>query len=164
MALNIERLALQHRQARAAFSCGVESLDIYLQRYAAQDQERHATACWVLYHPDSAAIAGYYTLSMSQIDLSALQPEHTRRLPRYPYLPAALLGRLAVDSRYRGRGIGEFLLTDAIKRVLGNELRPLALTVDALDERAVAFYEHFGFHRFADAAQRLYLPLRDLQP
>lgn len=91
-----------------------------------------------------------------------------QRLPRYPLVPAALLGRLAVDLAWRGRRLGELLLADALRRVLDVEpnLEIMAVVVDALDEQAIRFYEHFEFRRFAETRQ-LYLPMhiiRDIFP
>ena len=88
-----------------------------------------------------------------------LPPEVTRRLPRYPTLPAVRIGRLAVDLKFRGRGLGAALLADAVRRVLLAPPAALALLVDAKDDRAVAFYLHHGFQPFASQPRTLFLPL-----
>jgi ribosomal protein S18 acetylase RimI-like enzyme len=82
-----------------------------------------------------------------------------KRLPRYPTLPAIRIGRLAVDERYRGRGLGGALLADAALKALVEPAAALALLVDAKDAAAVAFYEHHGFVRFASQPGTLFLPL-----
>ena len=113
----IEPLGEQHN--RAAFSCGVEALDRYLQRQAGQDISKHVAAAFVI-TPDGETITGFYTLSAHVVSLGDLPDNVAKKLPRYPNVPATLLGRLAVSTDFRGEGIGELLLLDAFKRVLVN--------------------------------------------
>ncbi len=88
------------------------------------------------------AIGGFYTLSSTAVKLAELPAETTRRLPRYPLVPATLLGRLAVDKRHRGKGHGRFLLADALFRAARSEIASFAVIVDAPeDEGARRFYE-----------------------
>lgn len=124
---------------------------------------RSVACCFVLSEPGSTKVIGYYTLSATSIQLNSLPPGLARRLPRYPALPAALTGRLAVDLRYRGQRFGEFLLVDAIQRVLNTELEIaiVAIVVDAAGEGAARFYEHFDFHRFEAESLRLYLTIAE---
>lgn len=82
-----------------------------------------------------------------------------KKLPRYPVVPAALLGRLGVDRRHQGKGLGSALLADAIMRTVRAELGIFAIIVDAKDEMAQRFYEHFGFTLLADDKRRLCLPM-----
>ncbi len=161
MSLVIE--PLHGRHARSQFASGEPELDRYLREQALQDVRRRAASCQVLRKVENLDVIGYYTLSMNRIDPSVFPEASRRRLPRYPDLPAALLGRLAVDSRFRGQGLGDLLLTDAIERVLNNPVAALALVVDALHARAAAFYEHFGFTRFPDDPCRLFLPLGNIK-
>lgn len=119
-------------------------------------------APFVLMLPDGA-IAGYYTLSAMSVVLAELPLEITRKLPRYPHVPATLLGRLAVDRRYQGKGYGRFLLADALFKSLRSEIAFFAVIVDALDERARHFYELEGFLPFLDQPRRLFLPMADIE-
>lgn len=145
---------------RAAFSCGVEGLDRYLKQQARQDVERRLASCHVLHEEGSASIQGYYTLSATSINLDELPESVRRRVPRYDRgLPAALLGRLAVDERFRGRRLRELLLADAVQRILDSPIAVAALVVDAIGADAARFYERYGFRPFADDPLRLYLPL-----
>src|SRR5207302_1428818 len=80
---------------------------------AGQDQQRRVASCFVLVDRVEQTIAGFYTLSAAVVVARDLQGPVARRLPRYPHLPAILLGRLAVDRRYQGRGLGARLLVDA---------------------------------------------------
>jgi GNAT superfamily N-acetyltransferase len=146
---------------REAFTCGKPRLDAFLKQQARQEQDRGVSVCWILPDPeDSRRICGYYTLSMYAIKVGDLPEDLKKRLPKYPEMPAALLGRLAVDSNYRGQGLGEHLLLDAIQKVLNasKNLGTLALVVDAKDEEAASFYAHFGFIAFPSQPLRLFLP------
>ena len=149
---------------RAAFSCGVPELDRYLQRQARQDMQRHIAAVFVLQDREEGKIAGYYTLSATAIRLIDLPEELSRRLPRYPDLPAVLLGRLAVDAAHKGQGLGEILLIDGLTRALtqSQEIAALAVIVDANDEAAVGFYRHYGFQQLEDQPRRLFLPMQTI--
>ena len=118
----VESLAASHR--RAEFGCGNEALDRYLHRQAGQDARRLVAAVFVLYDAEADLIAGYYTLNASSIAPTDLPAELARKLPRYEALPAVLLGRLAVDARYQGQGLGALLLFDALKRAPAPALEP----------------------------------------
>jgi ribosomal protein S18 acetylase RimI-like enzyme len=122
---------------RSAFDCGVEPLTRYLRERAGQDMRDNVAVCYVACSPDSPAVLGYATLSAATIELADLPQEIIRRLPRYPLLPAALIGHLAVDMRLRGQGVGEMLLIDMLRRCLNlhAQLGLIAVIVDAKDER-----------------------------
>lgn len=117
--------------------------------------------CYVAVEKVSNQVAGYYTLSATGIALSALPSETAKRVPRYPLVPAVLIGRLAVDRRFRGRKLGGVLLFDAIRRTLRSEIAAFAVVVDAKDDAAVVFYERYGFQRFHDLERKLFLPISD---
>ncbi|MCC6737221.1 MAG: GNAT family N-acetyltransferase [Bauldia sp.] len=151
--------ALSGDHDRAGFSCGVDALDKYLQSQAGQDARRRIANCFVALAAGSKAVAGYYTLSATSIATPDLPETITRRLPRYPLVPAVLIGRLAVDQRYGGRGLGAALLFDAIRRCAAADAAVFAVVVDAKDERSVRFYEHHGFIRFGSRPLSLYLPM-----
>ncbi|HLW78647.1 MAG TPA: GNAT family N-acetyltransferase [Terriglobia bacterium] len=157
--------SLRNDHDRASFSCGNASLDRYLKEQARQDLRRVCATTFVL-TPErgSPSILGYYTLSSYGIDVGELPAEVAKKLPRYPLIPATLLGRLAVDRRYQGQGIGEYLLLDALYRALvqSAKIAAAAVVVDAIDAGAVKFYEHFGFVAFPSIASRLFLPMNTL--
>ena len=150
---------------RAAFSCGNETLDRYIKEIASQDARRHVAAPFILVEQSSPkTILGYYTLSAFSVDLGDLPAEVARKLPFYPVVPATLLGRLAVDRRHQGHGIGELLLMDALQRVNAHssQIATVAVVVDAIDQNAVEFYKHFGFIQFPDRHNRLFLPMQTI--
>lgn len=152
---------LSRHHDRSTFSCGVEQLDRYIRAQAGQDTRRRVAAAFVLCQGQRNAVVGYYTLSALSIDVGAWPDDIARRLPKYPYVPATLLGRLAVDSSLRGMGWGEHLLMDALWRALqvSRDVGSAAVIVDAKDEGAVAFYRRYGFLPFADQPNRLFLPM-----
>ncbi|MBI1353171.1 MAG: GNAT family N-acetyltransferase [Acidobacteria bacterium] len=144
---------------RAVFSCGQEALDRYLRMQASQDAKRRMAACFVAVEAATGRIAGYYTLSSAGIPVTELPSDVTKKLPRYPSIPAVRIGRLAVDLGFRGRGLGGALLADALRRVLDSAPATFALLVDAKDESAVAFYRHHGFLVLASQARTMFLPI-----
>jgi len=154
---------LRNDHDRADFSCGDASLDRYLKEQAGQDLRRACARPFVLApEPGHTSILGYYTLSSYGIDVGQLPADVAKKLPRYPLVPATLLGRLAVDQRLQGQVIGEFLLMDALHRVLAQsaKIAAAAVVVDAIDAGAVKFYRHFGFAAFPSIAGRLFLPMK----
>lgn len=116
----IETLAPEHD--RAAFSCGVEALNQYLLRQVSQDVRRSVSACYVAVEVGTGRIAGYYTLAAGGVPLNELPPTLTKRLPRYPSVPVARIGRLAVDQAFHGRSLGAALLADAALRAARSSL------------------------------------------
>lgn len=144
---------------RSAFSCGVAALDRYLREQASQDVKRLMASCFVAVDTATARLAGYYTLAATSVPATELPPEILKRLPRYPILPAALVGRLAIDKNFHRRGLGSALLADAMLRVPGRDTKAFALIVDALDDNASAFYRLQGFRPFASRPASLFLPL-----
>lgn len=158
----IEPLGAQHN--RADFSCGVEALNRYLQKQADQDASKHVAAVFVI-TPDGGTIAGFYMLSADVISLSDLPDNVAKKLPRYPNVPATLLGRLAVSKNFRGRNIGELLLLDAFKRVLANtsEVAAAVVAVDAKDERAREFYLRHDFIPLPSQPNRLFYPVKTIE-
>jgi GNAT superfamily N-acetyltransferase len=158
----IEPLADKHQ--REAFSCGVEALDRYLQRQAGQDVAKRVAAAFVI-TPDGETVAGFYTLSAHTVNLGDLPDRVAKKLPRYPNIPATLLGRLAVSLEFRGQGIGELLLLDAFQRVLATtrEVASAVVVVDAKAERAREFYLRHDFIPLPYQPNRLFYPVRTIE-
>lgn len=119
-------------------------------------------APFVLLLPDGT-IAGYYTLSSTSVQLAELPAQTMRKLPRYPLVPATLLGRLAVDRRQQGKGYGRFLLADALYRSARSEIASFAVIVDAKDDSARRFYERESFLPLPDQPMRLFRPMVDIR-
>lgn len=153
----IEPLGKQHN--RVDFSCGDAALDRYFRRHARQNAEQHIAAVFALVDNESGRVAGYCTLSSGSINLADLPADLAKKLPRYPNLPVILLGRLAIASERQGQGLGGVLLVDALQRALNQaaNVGAMAVVVDAKGEQARSFYERFGFRRFADDDDRLFI-------
>ena len=122
---------------------------------------RLVAKCFVALNSDAHHVAGFYTLAAASLPLDLLPPEIARKLPRYPIVPVARIGRLAVDAGHRGKKLGAALLADALLRAARAEMGVYALLVDAKDETAEAFYAHYGFKAFAE--RQLFLPLASLK-
>jgi len=97
------------------------------------------------------------------VNLGELPEEAVRKLPRYPLVPATLLGRLAVDRRHQGKGYGRYLLADALFRAVRSEIASFAVIVDAKDDNARRFYERESFLPFPDRLMRLFRPMADVE-
>ena len=149
---------------RESFSCGSAALDRYLQVQARQDADKRVAAPFVVTEPPAERVLGYYTLSSSNINVGGLPEAMTKKLPRYPQLPVTLLGRLAVDLSTKGKGVGQFLLMDALRRSLDAAagIASMAVVVDAKDEAAEAFYRRFSFLQVQHQPRRLYLSMKTI--
>jgi len=161
----IEPLSAKHDKLRAAFSCGVEPPDRYLKQQASQDARKRVAVPYVLVSADNR-IAGYYTLSATHIVGDDLPPDLLKqfKLPRYPFFGATLLGRLARDLSFKGQGIGELLLADALKVALAisRKISSVGVLVDAKDDHARRFYSEFGFIAFNEQNNRLLMRMEDI--
>lgn len=149
------------------FRCGKHALDDYFRRHALDNDQKNIGRTYVVQaSPEDLAgglpqVIGFYTLSMASAVSADLGSVTGQKLPRYP-MPVALIGRLAVDVRARGRRLGEALLIDALQRVLAAAeiLACLGVVVDAKDESAERFYEKYGFVTVdASWPRRMFLPL-----
>jgi len=140
--------ALKSR-TRDDFDCGQEPLNRYLRERATQDIKRKLNRVFIIKEDGKDRVIGYYTLSATSIETAQLPAAHAKHLPRYP-IPAALLGKLAVDRRWQGKGIGKYLLANAIRRIqaVEQEMGIRVLVLDPLTEDLVPFYLSLGFMRF----------------
>ena len=150
--------ALRCDHPRDSFVSGVAALDRYLRELALQDVKRRVAGCYVAVAGEGD-VAGFYTLAATHVPMDALPPETTRKLPRYPVVPAMLMGRLAIASKYQRQGLGRALVADAAIRTSSLGIGAFALIVDAKDKAAVTFYEANGFIRIPNEARRLFLPI-----
>lgn len=122
---------------------------------------KNVAQVFVLIHSATSVVAGFYTLSAFGIRAADLPEDVARQLPRYPLIPATMLGRLAVDQHYRSHGLGGVVLFDALRRArdASRTVASAAVIVDAKNEQARTFYEHYQFRRFPSDAYRLFLPM-----
>ncbi len=138
------------------FSCGYEMLDNYFQRQANQDVKRKLSTCFLIECQTTQFIKGYYTLSNNSIPLDYFPETIQLKLPKsYTSIPTILLGRLAVDNRFKGNGVGKLLLIDALKRcfLLSKKIGSFAVIVDPIDDSAENFYLKYGFIKLPESGK-----------
>ena len=154
----IEELAARHD--RPEFSCGHPSLDEFLTRYASQNQRSGISRSFVAVEAGRHTVGGYYTLAAGSVRVASLTQTQPKRIPQYA-VPVVLLGRLAVDARAQGRGLGSHLLLDALARVVRvrKQLGVHAIEVTAIDDRAKRFYSKYGFMELLDDPHHLFISL-----
>jgi ribosomal protein S18 acetylase RimI-like enzyme len=146
--VEFKTVILDKTHLKEDFFCGKPLLDNYLKFQANQDFKKRASVCYVKTIGDSKEVVGYYTLSNSTIPLEFLPDAKRKKFPQsYIQIPATLLGRLAVDSRFRGQGFGEELLVEALIRAyeISQIIGSYAVIVDPIDIEAEKFYEKYGF-------------------
>jgi predicted GNAT family N-acyltransferase len=160
MALKVELLDTKIHY-RDYFDCGVESLNRYLKKTASQDLKRKVATVFVLVDEPENKVIAYYTLSAFTIEVKELDLSLSKKLPRYPLLPATMLGRLAVSLECHRQNLGRLMLIDALKRALKNteQVASVAVVVEAIDPKAARFYQKYGFVPFVSNPSRLYLPM-----
>ena len=158
--LRVELLGSEHD--RKGFTCGVESLDVYLKTQAGQDVRRKANAVFVLVETAAPTrILGYFTLCATALLPGDVPLEARKHIPRYPLVSATLIGRLAVARERQGHGLGAVLLASALRKahLSAASVGSSMVVVDALDEAAARFYVAHGFVRLPDS-MRLVIPVR----
>ena len=160
-AFRFELLSSEHR--RDEFDCGEEALNRYFRTQVTQDIGRRITNCFVIIESSTGHLAGFYTLSAASVPLVDLPAEDIKRLPRYPTLPAVRIGRLAVEAKFQGRGLGAAMLMNAVHRTLQDAAAAFAILVDAKNDQAVAFYRKHQFRPLSSHPMTLFLPLATAQ-
>lgn len=155
---------IEKKHKRSEFNCGYPELNQYLSRYARQNHLKGVNRAFVATSVATPLkIDGYYTISSGTIDFVSFPESARKNLPNYP-IPAALIGRLAVDLSCQGQGLGQELLVDALQRIVqaSQQLGIYAVRVDAIDEKAKQFYLKYEFIPFVDTSLSLFLPLKTI--
>lgn len=150
---------LDKRHDRSSFTCGNDRIDAYFRNTVSQDVRRRYATCYVAVELATDRLAGFYTLSANSVPLTDVPDELAKKLPRYPSVPAVLIGWLARHREFAGLGLGELLVFDAIRTVATTPIGAHAIFADAIDERAAAFYASLGFTPLIGQPNRLYLPV-----
>ena len=156
------------RHDRAGFSCGVARLDNFLKRTARKHQTADFTRVWVATPADRPSIAGYYALNAHSLEIQDLPQTLARGAPRSGAIPAIYLSMIAVDLRQQGRGVGRFLLVDALLRAesAARDVGLKAVILDVIDDggseaakRRQSFYAAMGFKPFPSRHSRMFIPI-----
>jgi GNAT superfamily N-acetyltransferase len=147
-----------------AFDCGTESLNLWLKKHALQASTAGSARTFVAHDNDQKRIVGYHALAAASVTHAEATPRARKGMSRHP-IPAALLARLAVDTSVQGRGIGAWLLRDAMLRSLNaaESMGIRVLLVHAIDENARAFYEKHGFEASPSDDLNLQMLLKDVR-
>ncbi len=153
----IEPLSKAHD--RSGFICGNDRIDAYFQNTVSQDVKRNYATCFVARELVTGAVGGFYTLSSSNVPLTDVPKDLAKKLPRYPTVPAVLIGWLGRHQGFRGCGLGEALLVDAIRTVATAPIGTHAIFADAIDDAAATFYSGYGFIPLIAKPRTLYLPM-----
>ncbi len=152
---------LDDRHGREVFDCGNEALNDFLRHLAGQQQRRGFGKTYVALAENGMDIIGFVTISVGQVEAQALTLQ--LKLQRHP-VPILRIGRLAVDKREQGKGIGRDLLVFALRLALefSGRVGLYAVVVDAKDVPAAEFYRRLHFEPMLDNALYLFLPLSRL--
>ena len=153
----IEPLSKAHE--RSDFACGNDRIDSYFQKSVSQDMRRNYATCFVARELATDRVAGFYTLSSSNVPLTEVPEALAAKLPRYPTVPAVLIDWLARHTDFAGAGLGEALLFGALRTVATAPIGAHAVFADAIDDQAAAFYAAYGFAALKARPHTLYLPL-----
>ena len=149
---------------RTAFNCGIAELDDYLRQQASQDAKRKVAVPFVMVDPQRR-ILGYYTLSAYGVRCTELPPQVAKKLPKYPLIPATLLGRLAVSRERQGQKLGSLLLMDALHRSWKNsaQVASVGVVAEAIDDAARKFYLHHEFVSLPEHPRKLFIAMNTIQ-
>ncbi len=157
---------LEADDVKSNFICGQKDLDRYFARHALNNDQLGIGKTFVVRGKEDKelTILGFYVLSMASVQSSQISEVMQKKLPRYP-MPVVLLGRLAVHQEAQGKGLGEFLLIDALRKsaVSAQSIGAIGVITDAKDEKAQSFYEKYGFVQLsAQWPKRMFLSFQTL--
>ena len=143
------------KHAIEKFNCGNKALNRYLTVQAGQDMRKKLSVCFVLNDDYTRDLIGYYTLSSYSINADSIPNTIKVKAPRnYTKIPATLLGRLAIDLKFQGKGLGEFVLLNALERAHDASLKIASFAV-IVDKSAEDFYSQYGFVKCKDVQQMM---------
>lgn len=148
---------------RNRFDCGITALNNYLKVMASQQAKKDNTRTFVLEDKQCPEhIIGYYTLTMTPIDIHDLPPKLQKK--HHSVTSGGLIARLAVDHRYKGQGFGEWLLIDALRKLLmASETVAFPVVIVDSKDGTEYFYEKYGFTAFQDADNKLFITIADIR-
>lgn len=164
--------ALDHRRHnRRTFTCGVEQLDVFIQQKARKEAPDLSLTFVLTCREEPGEILGFYSLCATKLAATDLPSDLKKTLGHYGSIPATLLGRLAIATRYQRHKdlrIGETLLIDAMFRthLAARNVASFGLIADILKTDVsdpTGFYRHYGFIECANTPDRMYLPMKTIE-
>jgi predicted GNAT family N-acyltransferase len=156
--MRIELLDRTHD--REGFDCGEESLNVYLKQHARKNADLGFSLTYVLTNEDHKEILAYYTVASGEFACELLPEKGRKKLPRHP-VPVIRLCRLATNIKHRGKGLGEIVMVDALRRAvaLSEQIGVHAIEEDALSDEARRYYLKYGFQSLQDDHNHLFLSI-----
>lgn len=157
-----ERLTSDH--VLSGFECGVSSLNLWLERHARAASGADSARTYIVNDNENDRVVGYHALALGSISHEEATERAKKGMPRHP-IPVVLLARLAVDRSVQGRGIGAFLLRDAMARAVAvsEEAAARLLLTHANDDEARSFYERFGFEESPTDPMNMQMLIKDIE-
>jgi GNAT superfamily N-acetyltransferase len=156
----MQLLPLTGSHDRQGFDCGRQELNDWLRQVARQHQDKGLSKTFVaIREEEPERICGYYALTLAELENNNLPQAWHKKFPRR--IPGVRLGRLAVDLRHQGKGLGDLMLVDALTRArrIHTEAGGIGLFVDAIDAQAAGYYLRLGFQASPDDPLLLFLPV-----
>jgi GNAT superfamily N-acetyltransferase len=145
------------------FDCGRASLNLWLERYARQADAAGSARTYVVVDQEQRRVVGYHALAAAGVERASATPRVIKGMPQYP-IPVVLLARLAVDASVGRRGLGAWLLRDAMTRTLqaSETIGARAMLVHAIDDEARQFYLHDGLEPSPTDELHLMILIKDI--
>jgi len=160
---SLEFKLLEKQHDRSGFDCGDKTFNEYLLKRSGQELRRNIAFPYVMTLEGENLVRGYYTLSASSVQANML-PSEIEKITRYDYLPSVLIGRLALDKTLHGKGYGQYLLIDALRRISrSKDFAVTLIVVEAKDQKSENFYKHFGFIKFNNEQRMLFIPFKSIK-
>jgi ribosomal protein S18 acetylase RimI-like enzyme len=162
--LSVVALTPQVERAAASFSCGVRRIDDYLRQGRILQEHNLPRLFVALEHPKKAAVIGYYALHNMHIEAKTLPSPASMSLRRNVIVGAVSIVMFAVNREHQNQGVGTALFANALRRVkrIAEETGTAVVVLDAIIERAEAFYRRFGFETLVSGTRRLFLPVNEI--
>lgn len=150
---------------RDSFDCGNQVLNEYLSTVALRHQLQGYNRTFIMHSEGASRVLGYFSLCSAISSYGSFPPEFLKRYPKAGPLPCTLLTKLAIDRSLQGRGLGHYLMHQALCTALHSSylVASVMLLVDAIDEPAKRFYEHFGMVSLVGNPMRLFLPMKTIE-
>lgn len=153
------------RHDRAAFTCGVERIDNFLKITASKFVKDDNGRIFVAAERDGGRLAGFYAMGPHAIDATSLNDDMTKRLLNADRVPSFYLSMIAAHSELQNRGLGGFLLADALNRCMriADQTGGRFVVLDAISEDAARLYARFGFEPLVSQPDRMVLGMAKIR-